>query len=377
MAPPAKKTTTVIAKKAAPAATSSTATAAGKKKSPAPSASTAVPESAKGRASTIVADPLKAKKAAKKAAQKEKKAAAAAAAKQAEDGAAAAAPSTTTADEVPEDMVGDVSFRRTQTVKRPTNLQKLLILGSRSIAGRDRHLLLDLGGLMPHGRPHPKMDARKDVGDTLVELCDLHRCNGAVFLEARKMHTSYLWLAQSPSGPSMKFQLLNVHTADELRMVGNCLKHSRPLLHFDAEFDAVPHLRMAKALLTMAFNTPRYHPRSKPFVDHIICFFFLDERVWLRNYQIQDDSAADEGLGLVEIGPRCVLDPQVLLRGCCKGQVVWKNESAQAPSAVRKERKLRALEKMQENQRVQVKAEKHRIALPGPGENPLASVFQG
>ena len=272
------------------------------------------------------------------------------------------------------DMVGDVSFRRTMTNKRQTNMQKLLLIGSRSISGRDRHLLQDLGGLLAHGRPHPKLDVRQDVGTALQELCDMHRCNGAAFLEGRKGGTSYLWLAQAPEGPSIKFQLYNVHTADELRMVGNCLKYSRPLLHFDAEFDSVPHLRIARALLTNTFNTPRYHARSKPFVDHVVCFFVLAGKIYFRHYQIIEQ--ANGSFALTEIGPRFVMDPQVLLQGCVRGAVVWRSDTAVAPSEVRRTRKERALEKVKYNERLQMQGERHRTALPGPAPDPLDGVFQ-
>ena len=37
-----------------------------------------------------------------------------------------------------------------------------------------------------------------------------------------------------PSGPSAKFLVENIHTLEELKLTGNCLKGSRPLLNFDA-----------------------------------------------------------------------------------------------------------------------------------------------
>lgn len=277
-------------------------------------------------------------------------------------------------DDVPADMVGDVTFRRTKTEKRMTNIQKMLVIGSRSIGHKDRHLLQDLCGIMAHGRPHPKLDVRQDIGTSLQELCNLHNCNGSVFLEARKFDVSYLWFAQAPQGPSMKFQLFNVHTADELRMVGNSLKYSRPLLHFDAEFDQIPHLRIARALLTSAFNIPRYHSRSKPFVDHILCFFVLEGKIYFRHYQIQEQ--ANGQFGLTEIGPRFVLDPQVLLEGCVQGKVVWKSDSAIAPSALRKSRRERVLEKLKFNEKQEHQQEKHRKSLPEKGPDPLEGTFR-
>ena len=34
------------------------------------------------------------------------------------------------------------------------------------------------------------------------------------------------------------------------------------------------------------FTTPFYHPKSKPFVDHIFHFGIADNRIWFRNYQV-------------------------------------------------------------------------------------------
>ena len=40
-----------------------------------------------------------------------------------------------------------------------------------------------------------------------------------------------------------------VHTMDELKLTGNCLKGSRPLLNFDAAFDSEPYYQLLKELL--------------------------------------------------------------------------------------------------------------------------------
>ena len=40
-----------------------------------------------------------------------------------------------------------------------------------------------------------------------------------------------------------------------------------------------------KEILTHVFVTPHGHRKSKPFLDHALCFYWLDGRVWLRNYQ--------------------------------------------------------------------------------------------
>ena len=79
----------------------------------------------------------------------------------------------------------------------------------------------------------------------------------------------------------------NVHTMSELKMTGNCLKASRPVLSFDASFDAHPHYALMKELLVQTFGTPRNHPKSQPFIDHIMAFHIADNRIWFRNFQVE------------------------------------------------------------------------------------------
>ena len=70
-----------------------------------------------------------------------------------------------------------------------------------------------------------------------------------------------------------------MHTMDELRLTGNCMKGSRPLLAFDAGFGQREELKLLKCLFTDVFGTPRGHPKSKPFVDRVIGFYYVDGKV--------------------------------------------------------------------------------------------------
>lgn len=107
-------------------------------------------------------------------------------------------------------------------------------------------------------------------------------------------------------GPSAKFLVLNVHTGGELKMSGNCLKGSRPLLSFDDSFDKQPQFQLLKELLSQTFCTPNHHPRSQPFFDHVINFSLHDNRIWWRNYQIVDEQTAKlEEIGKNEILINC------------------------------------------------------------------------
>ena len=138
--------------------------------------------------------------------------------------------------------------------------------------------------------------------------------------------------------------LFLVHTMNELKLTGNCLLGSRPILSFDPVrlllqkncnggfyvggfiasmsrinkdfilmifvpviqashqylsstvhfilflflqcFTGSPHYSLIKELFIKIFSTPYYHPKSKPFIDHMFHFGLLDNHIWFRNYQV-------------------------------------------------------------------------------------------
>lgn len=54
----------------------------------------------------------------------------------------------------------------------------------------------------------------------------------------------------------------NVHTMDELKMTGNCLKGSRGLLSFDPGFDDGDHWKLMKEVFThVSINVGSLIPR--------------------------------------------------------------------------------------------------------------------
>lgn len=118
------------------------------------------------------------------------------------------------------------------------------------------------------------------------------------------------WLHTGCGLLTFRVSLLAVHTMDELRMTGNCLRGSRPILSFDSNFDTQPHLKVMKEMFchvrravgwlfrqrspsrlrghaTQTFGTPRGHPKSQPFNDHIMSFYYLDGKIWVRHYQVR------------------------------------------------------------------------------------------
>lgn len=59
-----------------------------------------------------------------------------------------------------------------------------------------------------------------------------------------------MWAAKMPNGPSIKLHVQNVHTMDELKMTGNCLKGSRGLLSFDKKFEETEWGKLTKEVFT-------------------------------------------------------------------------------------------------------------------------------
>jgi ribosome biogenesis protein BRX1 len=152
---------------------------------------------------------------------------------------------------------------------------------------------------------------------------------------------------------------------EELHFTGNCLKGSRPVLSFDAAFEAEPHLKVIKELFLHMFGVPQGARKSKPFIDHVMGFSIVDGKIWVRNYEIrevekvkvdgkEDEEPTNKGkksklgdkdtdVSLVEIGPRFVLTPIVIQEGSFGGPIIYENKRFVSPNHVRTElRKAKA-----------------------------------
>jgi ribosome biogenesis protein BRX1 len=103
-----------------------------------------------------------------------------------------------------------------------------------------------------------------------------------------------------------------------------------------------------KELLTETFGTPNFHPKSKPFYDHVFSFCLADNRIWFRNYQVaypiniyqiqivytKEEKDLNE-CELVEIGPRFVLNPIKIFDGLMSGAVLFENSFFVHPQTVK------------------------------------------
>jgi len=150
---------------------------------------------------------------------------------------------------------------------------------------------------------------------------------------------TYMFLVRVPTGPTVKFRVHNIHTTGEVRHTGNCLLASRPILYFENAFEQDPFLRLVKHMLYQALGTPRNHPKSKPFHDHIMSFYLVDGKIWFRHYDITPETPNDmdnpERQLLAEIGPRFVLEPIKAVNCSFYGQTIYANDDYISPATLR------------------------------------------
>ncbi|KAF9878540.1 hypothetical protein CkaCkLH20_04032 [Colletotrichum karsti] len=242
-------------------------------------------------------------------------------------------------------------------VAKKVNKQRVLLLTSRGVSYRHRHLVNDLAVLLPHAKKDVKYD-RKGNLNGLNELAELYSCNNICYFEARKNKDLYLYMSSSGNGPTIRFHVQNIHTLDELNMPGNCLRGSRPILSFDNAFETEPHLQLMKQAFLKQWGVPPLAKKSKPFIDHVMSFSLLDGKVWVRNYEIKEEEGSEEdgeektvskggktiSTKLVEIGPRFTLTPIVILEGSFGGPVIYENKEYVSPNLVRSDiRKKKAV----------------------------------
>ncbi|CAR26266.1 hypothetical protein ZYGR_0H00740 [Zygosaccharomyces rouxii] len=232
--------------------------------------------------------------------------------------------------------------------KTHMNRQRVLLITSRGVNYRHRHLIQDLYSLLPHSRKEPKLDTKKDL-QQLNEIAELYNCNNILFFEARKHQDLYLWMSKPPNGPTVKFFVQNLHTMEELNFTGNCLRGSRPILSFDHKFDESPHYQLIKELLLHNFGVPPQSRKTKPFFDHVMSFSIVDDKVWVRTFEIshsarntEEYQEEQEDISLVEIGPRFVMTVILVLEGSFGGPKIYENKQYVSPNFVRAQLKQQA-----------------------------------
>ena len=125
-----------------------------------------------------------------------------------------------------------------------------------------------------------------------------------------------------------------------------------------------------REMLRSVFCVPKRVRGMKPFVDRIIGVFGVDGKIWIRVFEIREsertkgkageqetdeiDNKAQKNssssrknkdgmpdISLIEIGPRFVLTPIVILEGSFGGPVIYENREFVSPNQVRREIRMK------------------------------------
>ena len=211
------------------------------------------------------------------------------------------------------------------------NKTRTLIIASRGINHQERHLINDLVSLIPNAKKEYKIE--KDIArEQLIEICYNHSCKYCLYFEHRKREL-VLWLFKSTEGPLIKFKITNIHVLNEIKLMGNCIKYSRPLLSFDKNFQKQPYLKLIMEMLIQAFNSPKGHPKTRPFYDHILSFSVINNNIFFRNYQILNEikekyknEDSEDKINLLEIGPRFTMEIIRIFNNALGGKTLYLNK---------------------------------------------------
>ncbi|KAK4750652.1 hypothetical protein SAY87_004134 [Trapa incisa] len=252
------------------------------------------------------------------------------------------------------------------------NKEKVLVTCSRRINFRYRHLMLNVVSLLPHCKKDNKVESKETKGACLNELVELRNCSSCLFFECRKHKDLYLWMSKCPNGPSVKFLVNAVHTMEELKLTGNHLKGSRPILTFSSNFDNNAHWKLLKEMIIQIFGTPKGHQKSKPYHDHVFVFSIVDDHIWFRNYQVsvphtESDKVSRgslEKMTLIEVGPRFCLNPIKIFGGSFGGPTLYENPFYVSPNQIRSLEKKKKVNTFVKKVKARTKRRMHELSNP-------------
>lgn len=86
-----------------------------------------------------------------------------------------------------------------------------MIFSSHGISNTFRYLVKDIINLIPNSKVESKLE-RKGIRDVINDLAYERSCNNYLFFDCHKHIDLFMWLCKSPNGPSIKFQVKDVHT---------------------------------------------------------------------------------------------------------------------------------------------------------------------
>jgi ribosome biogenesis protein BRX1 len=176
----------------------------------------------------------------------------------------------------------------------------------------------DFETLLPHPQKHQKYGNPSYV--LLNDIAEEKECSSIMLFETRHTDDHFLWAAVPPGGPSVCFRIKNMHSIEELHLIGKCSKHSRVLLFFDPTFETGPHFGIVKEILRRAFQIP--YSEQYQFVDVAITVSIADGHIWVSRYQVMWEEGE---LRMFEAGPRFCLQIAFILGGSFCGSKIYSN----------------------------------------------------
>lgn len=257
---------------------------------------------------------------------------------------------------------------------RPPLTHKPMLLQTRGSIRQHAQVFENLRDLIPHAKREQSMNS-KDF-HVLDEIASDRFCDTIGAFETRHKKVSsecYFWIATCPSGPSINFFVRDAQSIESLRLIGNSLKGSRPILQFDPKFNDGGVLEIAKWSLQRLFSVPFEDPHSKPFVDRTMTFVVDGDVIVIRHYQIQWGENGEE-TELAEIGPRVELEPNYVLAGVFKGHKIWSNADFVSPYKELKAERRKKAELRNKAREKQAEREEKKMNLPVI-EDPNAGLF--
>ncbi|KAI4840992.1 ribosome biogenesis protein BRX1 [Plasmodium brasilianum] len=207
------------------------------------------------------------------------------------------------------------------------NKQRVLIVRSSLKKKNCKSFIENLKLLLPHHKVESKWNKKATKSD-LSDISYSRNCNNIIFFDIKRKRYC-LWICKNVTGPSLYFEILDYIPLHSLIFSGNCLLYSRPLLIFSKHFDELEHLKLIKEMFIHVFGIPNYHPLSKPFYDHCYNFFYTNNLIYFRHYQILPLTLVDSNninkQKLVEIGPQFTLHIIKIFEECFKGRIIFEN----------------------------------------------------
>jgi len=135
-------------------------------------------------------------------------------------------------------------------------------------------------------------------------------------------------------------------------------------------------------MMRQIFNTPKNHPKSKPFIDHVLSFKLFEGKIFFRCYQIVNhdelmfkETDDVDSLVLIEIGPRMTLTPIKFFEESLGGAALWQNPEFITPQKLRGKGYARFT--LQEREKTQTKKrDKKRLIKEGKdGDGYIENAF--